>query len=485
GHGARFGRTRSIRYGKRDWVARFDPAFSSGRRSSAKVTLFPMAKLDTPPHAAGSQPVFDESLTQDRAPPVLGLSALVRAAFHKQDLSGHVDTLRGRVEHKADPYAMLDLSLILQLCFEKESGLNVLDGALKHRQLFRLVTGGAGAIRLLMIKTPGDLSANTPFECMLDHAGFTLDVLYVGPDLPWPTRLPPHDVVFVAVGEADTHVATLARLAAFLRNWPRPVLNLPQRIAQLSRADAYRVLADVPGLCMVSTHRVDRTVLERIAAGALAPEQIHPDLRFPVIVRPQGAHAGIHLSRIANAADMTAYVRQVEGDAFFIANYMDYASPDGVFRKFRVVMVAGQPFLAHMGLSRHWMVHYPYPEMEADPAKRAEEAAAMAGFESDFARRHAAALQGIGQRIGLDYFGFDCAEMPNGDLLVFELSNALIIHAMDDVTLFPYKIPQMQNIFTAFQAMVRSRALGCAPDDAPDGAPDGAPEPRAASSAPV
>ncbi|MBO1324479.1 hypothetical protein K2X14_04835 [Acetobacter sp. TBRC 12305] len=414
-----------------------------------------MPQLDAP---TAIQPVFDESLTTSAAPPMLGLSALVRAAFHEEDISVHAGGLLERM-NAADPYAMLDLSLVLQLCYQKKSGLDVLNTALKFRQIFRIATGGAGAVRLLVIKTPGDLMANTPLECMLENAGFTIDVLYVGPDLPWPSRLPPHDVVFVAVGEADSHVETLARLATYLRDWPRPVLNLPQRITHLSRAEAFKVLADVPGLCMAPTHRIDRPTLQQIAAGNIALEHVLADLRFPVIVRPQGAHAGIHLARIDTAADIAPYLQQVEGGQFFIANFMDYASPDGVFRKFRVVMIEGKPFLAHMGISQHWMVHYPYPEMKADPARRTEEAAAMAGFDSDFARRHAATLNGIAQHIGLDYFGFDCAEMPNGDLLVFELSNALIIHAMDDTTLFPYKIPQMRKIFGAFQDMVRRKAL--------------------------
>ena len=56
----------------------------------------------------------------------------------------------------------------------------------------------------------------------------------------------------------------------------------------------------------------------------------------------------------------------------------------------------------------------------------------MADFDAGFALRHAAALADIDARIGLDYFGIDCAETPDGRLLVFEVDIAMIVHAMDD-----------------------------------------------------
>ena len=82
----------------------------------------------------------------------------------------------------------------------------------------------------------------------------------------------------------------------------------------------------------------------------------------------------------------------------------------------------------------------------------------MAGFDEGFARRHAAALSAIHERFGLDYVGFDCAETQQGELLVFELSNALVIHDADDQALFPYKSPQMRHIFAAFRDMLYRKA---------------------------
>ena len=144
---------------------------------------------------------------------------------------------------------------------------------------------------------------------------------------------------------------------------------------------------------------------------------------------------------------------------FYLAPFVDYSSPDGQFRKYRIVLVDGQPFICHLAISSHWMVHYLNAGMDDSADKRAEEAAGMAHFDEGFARRHAAALADIDARIGLPYLGIDCAETQDGRLLIFEVDNAMVVHAMDDPAKYPYKAPVMDKVFRAFEAMLH-RAAG-------------------------
>lgn len=74
----------------------------------------------------------------------------------------------------------------------------------------------------------------------------------------------------------------------------------------------------------------------------------------------------------------------------------------------------------------------------------------MAQFDQDFAQRHAEAFAALHRIFGLDYFGIDCAELPDGRLLIFEVDVAMIVHDMDDETVFPYKKPAMQKLFAGF-----------------------------------
>ena len=80
----------------------------------------------------------------------------------------------------------------------------------------------------------------------------------------------------------------------------------------------------------------------------------------------------------------------------------------------------------------------------------------MAEFDRDFAPRHGAALASLAERIGLDYVTMDCGETRDSRLLVFEVGNGMIVHAMDPPELFPYKAPQMRKVFAAFEAMLRN-----------------------------
>ena len=80
----------------------------------------------------------------------------------------------------------------------------------------------------------------------------------------------------------------------------------------------------------------------------------------------------------------------------------------------------------------------------------------MRDFDIDFAIRHAPAFNALARKFGLDYFVIDCAEMPDGRLLLFEAQVAMIVHAMDTTGIFSYKQPTMQKLFTAFPIGART-----------------------------
>jgi glutathione synthase/RimK-type ligase-like ATP-grasp enzyme len=205
---------------------------------------------------------------------------------------------------------------------------------------------------------------------------------------------------------------------------------------------------------MPLTARIDRAAFERLDAGDIALTDILADGVFPLIARPVNSHAGLGLERLDTAAAIGSYLAERQEGEFYISRFVDYRSADGLYRKYRIVLVDGRPFACHMALADQWRIWYLNAGMRENAEKRAVEAAFMAGFDEDFARRHAGALGALAQRIGLDYFAIDCAEMPNGDLLVFEADIAMIVHDMDDPKIYPYKPPQMRKVFDAFRALL-------------------------------
>jgi hypothetical protein len=402
-------------------------------------------------------------LTDALVPPIVsGTADLTDFAYQGNDY----DAVMQRIDHacwKNTPPAgeaaqMYDSAIASQLAFRRAEGLNLQDAALVESQIFRIGGAPGGALRLLALVGPGDLMTNTPLDFLTKYLNVRLDLLYVLPDRPLPSLIPDHDLAFFALGEADP--ATLSRLRRLFAVWPRPALNDPRFMPALERDALSRLLAGVPGVCSPTAVGVSRSVLDRHLESDDRIEGFDTARGlYPCLIRPAGSHAGISLSRVRSPAALTGYLRYSFERQFFITAFEDYRSPDGLYRKSRVAFIDRQPFLCHMAISSHWMVHYLNAGMTESAEKRAEEAGAMAAFDDDFGRRHAAAFAALHERLGFDYYSIDCAETRDGRLLVFEADAAAIVHLMDPPDLFPYKQSQMHKVFAAFDAMLRRRAM--------------------------
>jgi len=382
----------------------------------------------------------------DLTPPtILGAAALTTAAFSGTRL----ETLGDMVEQYPDEAARLhDQALLALLGFRPQTARTLQAQAFGLGRLFRVARATPGRLRVLAVMQPGDLMANTPLGFMLQEEDVRLDLLYHLPGQALPEVIPDHDVAVFAA--SDLSAAEYAELQTLFEAWPRPAINAPGRIPGLARDALCETLADIPTICSPHAKRISRAWLRF-------------GLDFdggPLLIRPAGTHAGQGLARIETPVELTSYLEEIDADPFYVTRFVDYRSEDGQYRKYRVAFIDGAPFLCHMAISHHWMIHYLNAGMTEDPAKRADEAQAMAAFDQDFAARHADAFAALNDAIGLDYHAIDCAELADGRLLVFEADNAAIIHMMDPPDLFPYKRPQMQKTFAAFADMLRRRKEG-------------------------
>ena len=380
----------------------------------------------------------------------LGMACLGRRVFEGAGLAETWDALMARyTDDPEDAGALLDLSTLVQMRGERERGLELQAMAIGLARGYRTVHGSGDALKVLAFVTPGDLMANTPLDFLLEGSDVELITWFVDGDLPDASQLPDHDVAFLAIGQSEESEPLLQRLEAALQTWPRPVLNaMGRRIAALTRDGVAERFAGHAAVACPATCRAPRAALEAIAAGAPL-EGLHEGLAYPVIVRPIGSHAGAGLEKLDGPQAFAAYLDAHDQAEFFVARFLDYSGPDGLFRKLRVMFVGGRPFVAHMAVSARWMVHYLNADM-GEAAHRAEEAAVMASFDEGFARRHSQAFAALHEAFGLDYFGVDCAETRDGRLVVFEADVAMIVHAMDSPDLYPYKKPAMAKLFAAF-----------------------------------
>ncbi len=381
-------------------------------------------------------------------PSLIGLAALTRKAMRGEDLASIARSLLLRLaDDSRDAAALLDLSTIEQLLGAGANRIALQAGALEHQRVFTQAPLRGGACTLLALVAPGNFMANTPLEFLLEGADIRVDYLYIDADMDILAAAPAHDAAIVAVAECSASRPLLAALARVAERWPRPLLNAPGRIARLTRDGAWRLLHEAPGVIYPRNQRFSRRQLSEAGRAE----------NFPFIVRPVDSHAGAGLEKIEDKTELATYLQNQAEAFFYTAPFIDYRGADGKFRKMRIAMIDGEPFPVHLAISSRWMIHYLNADMAENADHRAEEALFVEHF-ADFARRHAQTLALMHEKLQLDYFLIDCAEIGGDQLLIFEVGSAMIAHDLDCPENFAYKSAPMRRLFDAFQRMIFSRA---------------------------
>jgi hypothetical protein len=397
-----------------------------------------------------------EPLCADR----IGFARLTTMAFRGTDLRPLRDELISKVAGGiAGAGEGLDLSLIAQLLGDKQTGLAIQAEVLAFHQLFRSpCAADKPKLRVLALAAAIDMGGNTPIEFLLEQSGIQLLTLYVIAGIELPLPLPDHDVAIVIASDSEECRDALRIIDQAAARWPRPMLNPPRLVGNLDRDKLHRLISGIEGLDIPATTGVTSAQLSDVARPNLSLANIAAELRFPIIVRPRGSHAGVGLAKLDDCAAIDRYLAERVEQEFFVSRFVDYANEDGLFRKYRIVVVDGRPYACHMAIADRWDIWYLNAGMADNAAKRLEEETFMRNFDSEFAARHQGALAAMIDRVGLDYFTIDCAENKHGELLIFEADNTAVVHNMDSPELFPYKPPQMRAIFEAFAAMLFRRA---------------------------
>ncbi len=326
--------------------------------------------------------------------------------------------------------------------------------ALELSRVYRVEGPPYPGIRLLALMGAGAQSVNMPLDYLLSGSDIRLDLLYILPGIHLPEGIPDHDVAIIALGESDEARPVLETMHRLTQNWPRPVLNAARFIQSSSRDAVYQKLKSISRVQIPPTFRVSRRVLEGVADLAVPVGMLNETVAYPLTLRPLVSMGGSGLEKIENPAQLQHYLEKMAEPEFFISRFVDYQSPDGLYRKLRIALIAGEPYLCHLAISDHWIVHYGTAGMAEHQDRREEEARVMQSFDTDFGLRHGRALREIAVMLELDYVVLDCAQTRQGELLVFEADNRGWVHASDPVDSFAYKQQAMQRVFAAFRAML-------------------------------
>jgi tetratricopeptide (TPR) repeat protein len=303
---------------------------------------------------------------------------------------------------------------------------------------------GPGIPTLLIVSAKG---GNIPTRALIDDTVFAATVLYAeGHDTARP--LPPHAVIFNAIGDADLCGDALAKAAEVAARSAAPVINAPAMVAVTTRAGTAARLAGVPGLFVPEIRTLRRAELAR--AG----------LNFPRLIRTPGFHTGQHFVRVERAADLAAAIAELPGDELLAIQAVDARGADGRFRKYRVMFIGGALFPLHLAVSTDWKVHYFSGAMAESADARAEEARFLADMPGVLGPTAMAALADVGERLGLDYGGIDFGLSPAGEVLLFEANAGMVIQPPGPEPIWDYRRPPIARALDAVKAMLLARAGG-------------------------
>jgi aromatic-L-amino-acid/L-tryptophan decarboxylase len=336
-------------------------------------------------------------------------------------------------------------------------------GAAEHRQMeFEnrpVVTlpyrGERPPVPLLLLA--GSSDGNIPMRHLLDDRLFQTVLVFVEfckPDTP----LPPHSLVFNAIGDADRAGGALAAAESVLALTKTPVINAPAAVAATGRSDNAQRLRGIPGVITPRTITLPRVLLESPDAATTLRRH---GFEFPLLIRTPGYHTGLHFLRIETLEQLPAALAELPGEDLTVLSYLDARGSDGKARKYRAMMIDGKLYPLHVAISSHWKIHYFTAEMADSSEHRAEDAAFLENMPGVLGARAMAALGEIQSRLGLDYAGIDFGLSADRDILLFEANATMVVNPPEPDPKWAYRKPAVERIFAAIQRMLMTRAAAC------------------------
>ena len=304
---------------------------------------------------------------------------------------------------------------------------------------------------LLLVSASG---GNIPTAALLDERTFRTTVLVA--DYAPPGRdLPPHDLVFNSIGDADLCGEALDAARAIVARTDRPVINHPVAVAATGRVANAARLHGFAGVVAPPMASVARDVL----VGPGGPAALaNRSFGFPLLLRALGFHTGRHFVRVARPEDLAGAASELPGETLSVIGHLDARGADGKFRKYRVMVVDRKLYPLHLAVSGDWKVHYFTAEMAGSAAHRAEDAAFLADMSAVIGARGIAALQSIATALALDYGGIDFAVSPTGDILFFEANATMAVYPPMTDPKWAYRRPATERVIDAVRTMLRERA---------------------------
>ncbi len=222
--------------------------------------------------------------------------------------------------------------------------------------------------------------------------------------------------VFNHIADADSHKITLEKVENFYKSASGkvPFFNPPANIMKTTRDNIYQLMQGIDKLHVPKTVRIQPK----------SPSDIYntiekEDFEYPVIFRQAGDHGGVSTILIEDTTE-EFYAFPLDGRDYYLTQFVDYADEDGIYAKYRLIVVDGEVFIRHAIFGKEWMVH------GSNQLEKEESNTYKQPIADSFIEKIKPLIQPtiteVYNHLGLDYFGIDCYIDNEMNLLVFEIN---------------------------------------------------------------
>jgi len=260
-------------------------------------------------------------------------------------------------------------------------------------------------------------------------------------------QLPPHHVVFNAIGDADRCAEALVRAKEILVRTDAPIVNHPDRVLATGRLENATRLRALEGVVTPKMRQ-----LARSQSNAQIP------FEYPVLLRAPGFHTGRFFVKVDRAEDLAPALESLPGEIVLAIEYLDGRGADGKYRKFRAIIVDCDLYPLHLAISSDWKVHYGSAQMN-EAAHRAEEERFLSDMPAFLGERTMRALRSIALAMDLEFGGIDFGVDANGNVLLYE-SNAtmtVVIPEQHDTATYR-RLPAERIVLAVIKMLARLSA---------------------------
>jgi len=268
-------------------------------------------------------------------------------------------------------------------------------------------------------------------------------------------QVPNPNLIVNCIADCDVFSHRLKVLCDDLKATPNvKIINHPQHLLRTSRDEIAQSLANIENLI------VPKTIKLVAASKEIFISQLRKEFsaESDILLRKVATHSGESLIRINllspnlnEELDPISFNNQL----YYATQFHDFRSADSLYRKIRIVMINGNPYIRHQIISDGWNIHSGSRKfmLNNESLKKEEEL-----FMQNSLENLRPIFDEIYKRVNLDIFGIDCALIEKNKLLIFEV-NASMEFITQDTSKFRYLDHHIREIKNAFMAMLEEKIL--------------------------